>query len=213
MTTLRICFVGDSTITGTGDETYRGWPGRLCQAECAKGHDLTLYNLGVRAHTSEQTEARWRSECEARLPETFDCRLVFSFGTNDMADDSETGIRVPKEKSLDIARRMLSDGLAWKPSLFVGPIPCIDDMMPFQAAPGMSYSFSTDRVADLNQAYGELAEKLGIPFLDIFTPLSQSQRWAQAQRDFDGVHPTGDGYQMIADMAAEWPAWRDWMGD
>jgi len=59
MTTLRICFVGDSLTNGTNDEEFQGWPGRLCAAECARGHELTHYNLGVRAETSEQIEKRW----------------------------------------------------------------------------------------------------------------------------------------------------------
>jgi len=27
---IRICFIADSFVDGTGDETYPGWAGRLC---------------------------------------------------------------------------------------------------------------------------------------------------------------------------------------
>ena len=49
---LRMCFVGDSLLLGTNDDNYRGWPGRLCQRERETGHDVSLYNLGIRADTS-----------------------------------------------------------------------------------------------------------------------------------------------------------------
>jgi len=53
MTVLRICFVGDSLTLGTNDDEYLGWPGRIAKRERAAGHDVTVYNLGVRADTSE----------------------------------------------------------------------------------------------------------------------------------------------------------------
>ena len=60
MTILRICFVGDSITQGTADKEYLGWPGRLCAGERARGHDLTCYNLGVRADTTADIARRWR---------------------------------------------------------------------------------------------------------------------------------------------------------
>jgi lysophospholipase L1-like esterase len=61
MTTLRICFVGDSITTGTGDDDYLGWPGRLCAAERRRGHDISIYNLGyLDLLTPLATDPRWR---------------------------------------------------------------------------------------------------------------------------------------------------------
>ena len=60
MTTVRICFVGDSLVLGTNDDAYLGWPARLVQRETRAGHDVSLYNLGIRADTSEMIAARWR---------------------------------------------------------------------------------------------------------------------------------------------------------
>ena len=49
---LRMCFVSDSLLLGTNDDTYLGWPGLLCRREREAGHDVSLYNLGIRADAS-----------------------------------------------------------------------------------------------------------------------------------------------------------------
>ena len=94
MTTIRICFVGDSLVLGTNDEAYLGWPGRLCREARAAGHDVSLYNLGIRAETSEQIAPRWRAECAPRIPDVHPGALVFSFGANDCAEIVGQGRRV-----------------------------------------------------------------------------------------------------------------------
>jgi len=109
MTALRICFVGDSLTNGTGDDAFLGWPGRLCAAECRRGHELTCYNLGVRADTSVLIAARWREECAARLLEPYQGGLVFAFGNNDTAiQDDAKEVRVPYPQSFSTARAILA---------------------------------------------------------------------------------------------------------
>ena len=71
MVQIRIGFVGDSITHGTGDETLLGWTYRVGQTEAAKGHDVTVYNLGIRADTSALVEARW----EVCAPTTTTCLL------------------------------------------------------------------------------------------------------------------------------------------
>ena len=87
MTELRVCFIGDSLVLGTGDDDFLGWPGRVMQRERQAGHDLTMCNLGIRGDTTTMIETRWRAEAEARMPAETPCALVFSFGCNDMAMD------------------------------------------------------------------------------------------------------------------------------
>jgi len=38
-----------------------------------------------------------------------------------------------------------------------------------------------------------------------------NDQWTAALLAGDGVHPTGDGYAVIARMIGDWPAWRAWM--
>ena len=210
MTELRICFVGDSITNGTSDDDCLGWPGRLCSAERNRGHDLTQYNLGIRAETSEQIAIRWRAECTPRLPELYPAALVFSFGVNDMVEEDGV-LRVSKERSLETAKRMIGEARDWLPVLWVGPAPINDDKQPFAPGPGVSYSFSTDRLIDLSAAYGALANEIDVPYLEMMESLSQDDQWNKASGAGDGVHPTGPGYAAIARNVEQWSAWRTWL--
>ncbi len=211
MTQLRICFVGDSLTAGTNDSTFLGWPGRLCAAECERGHDLTQYNLGIRAETSEDIEKRWRDECTPRLLDIHPGALVFSFGVNDMAIQDGENVRVSRARSIEAARRMLGEAQQWKPTLWIGPMPVDDTQQPFHSAPGVSYDFSTGRLADLCQDYKILAAELGLPYLEMLKPLSQDDIWENSFCEGDGVHPTGTGYALIANRISRWKEWRAWL--
>ena len=209
MTTLRICFVGDSITNGTADDACLGWPGRLCAAERARGHDVTIYNLGVRAETTAHIVPRWRQECAPRLPDHSPGALVFAFGVNDIAEEAGA-LRCPFVDSLANARRIVGEALAWKPVLWIGPAPVDESLQPLQPAPGVSYAFQNQRAADLSAAYGAAADELGVPFLDLFTPLAADRRYLESLKQADGVHPDAAGYAAIAEQVGRWADWRAW---
>ena len=211
MTVMRICFVGDSIINGTLDEDGRGWPGRLVASEIASGHHLTLYNLGVRAETSKDIARRWRAECLRRLPDAHPGAIVLGFGVNDMVEDPETGVRVPIPDSVAVAEKIISEAAEFRPTLWVGPSPADMARQPFSPAPGVTYRFDNERTAELSGAYAALADELEVPYLDLFTSLSQSNRWAAALKAGDGVHPGADGYALIAELVGGWRYWRTWL--
>jgi lysophospholipase L1-like esterase len=211
MTTLRICFVGDSLTNGTNDEDFQGWPGRLCAAECARGHELTHYNLGIRAETSEDIEKRWRAECGPRLLDIHPGALVFSFGVNDTAIENGETTRISRKRSLEMAKRMLGEAQQWKPTIWIGPVPVDDSQQPFNSAPGVVYDFSTRRMAELCQDYQALAAQMGIPYLSLLQTLDDNPDWRDAFRQGDGVHPGGDGYALMAEKIGAWSAWRGWL--
>ena len=214
MTTTRICFVGDSLTVGTNDDRFLGWPGRICQTQAAQGHDISLYNLGVRAETTTQIRARWRAECTPRLPEDFDGRLVMSFGINDTVELPDGTLRVALDASIDNARALIAEAKAWKPTLWISPVPTPDLRQPFHPTPDIFYSFSTTRCADYNAAYKAIAAELDVPYLDVFSILADDDRWAAIQQnDGDGVHPPSTGYDMIAALIEDWDAWQGWFGN
>ena len=210
MSARRLCFIGDSVMLGTEDGEYRGWPGRLCAAERASGHDITLYNLGVRADTSALIAGRWRAECDVRLPDTVAGGLIFAFGVNDTAIANGVGVRVPRPRSLELARDILRNARSWRPVLWVGPCPVDESKQPLQPGTGDTYDFNNSRIGELSTAYMSLAEELNVPFLDLFTDLSGDPAWRAALVAGDGVHPTPDAYGLIAGRVGVWPAWRTW---
>lgn len=209
MTVLRICFVGDSITTGTGDDSYLGWPGRLCAGERARGHDLTHYNLGIRGDTSPMIERRWRAECEARLPPEFPAALVFSFGINDTAEEP-TGLRVNPEMSSTTTQRILAAASAWKPTLMIGPTPVDESKMPTKFG-AVQRDMRNARIAKASRILEGVAAEAGVPYLDLFSPLSADSSFTKSLAAGDGVHPTADGYAIMAVRIGMWSGWRHWL--
>jgi lysophospholipase L1-like esterase len=190
---IRICFVGDSFVNGTGDPEYVGWTGRVCIAARQAGYALTSYNLGVRRDTSTDIAARWRDECVRRLPSSCDGRIVFSFGVNDTT--LEQGIRrVSPEQSLCNAREMLSTSISLYPTLMVGPPPIAD-------------AEQNRRTYHLAEQLRLVAEEGGVPYLEVFSPLEQSATWMHEVALLDGAHPQAQGYTELAWLVQTWSAW------
>ena len=197
MADLRISFIGDSLIAGTGDAEFLGWPGRLSKSAAARGHNVTCYNLGIRKDTSADILKRWRVEAEARLAAGQDNRLVFQFGVNDTKDDGGKLVVEPEQAGAQ-AREILSAAKDWLPVLMVGP-PAIEDTV------------RRPRIAEISARLGKICAELGIPFLNSFEPLLASDNWMDALREGDGTHPIAAGYDEWAELIDSWPAWRTWV--
>ncbi|MCW5731412.1 MAG: hypothetical protein KIT20_11680 [Alphaproteobacteria bacterium] len=206
----RICFLGDAFVTGAGDEEALGWVGRLARHEWRGNHDITIYNLGIRGNSTRDIGARWREEVARRLPPAANGRLVFMFGGNDAKEVVGKGIEVPIEESAANAEALMREASSLLPTLWIGLIP-MNDTKPYpQLLAGPRFAFSNARQAEYNERYARIAERIGVPFLDLHTPLMRDRRWQDLTQAGDGSNPAGEGYQLIADMIAAWPAWRAW---
>ena len=193
---VRVCFIGDSFVNGTGDPDCLGWAGRLCAAVRRAGHDLTYYNLGVRRETSADIAARWRGEVMPRLPTTAVGRLVFSFGVNDTTEE-EGAPRVPLAASLDYLRDILAAAAPRFSTLVVGPPPIAD-------------AVQNARIGALSAAFAELCADHAVPYLEVCRPLVQSAVWCAEVAAGDGAHPNAGGYRELAGLVQAWPAWQAW---
>lgn len=194
---LRICFVGDSFVNGTGDPECLGWAGRICAAALRGGRALTYYNLGVRRETSADIRERWEREIQARLPEGADNRVVLSFGAND-ATLEEGRPRVAPDESMRHARAMLTTARASYPVLMVGPPPTAD-------------AEKNERLARLSERFGDLCRELDVPYLDVLAPLEASGTWVREAAAGDGSHPGAAGYAELAGLVQDWGAWSTWL--
>jgi lysophospholipase L1-like esterase len=193
---IRICFVGDSFVNGTGDPECLGWTGRVCAVACHQSYKVTYYNLGIRRETSADIRDRWQAEVERRLPETCDRRVVFSFGVNDTTVENGRR-RVEPRDSVENARQILTQAKRSLSVLMVGPAPVAD-------------AEQNQRIGDLSVQLAELCQELEVPFLEIAGPLQASSVWIPEAIANDGAHPRAAGYGELAELVRSWSAWRDW---
>lgn len=213
MVQIRIGFVGDSITHGTGDETLLGWTYRVGQAEVARGHDVTVYNLGIRADTSALVEERWEIEVNSRLKPEMNCATVWAIGINDSAYEKSAqhdGQRVELEESLNRISRMITAAKHVGPALWVGPTPVIADMMPIDRLPGVLYDFRNPTIETYSNAFAAKAAEMGVPYLDLYSIFKDDPDWEASLRASDGLHPNADGYVMMAAQIGTWEGWRAW---
>ena len=193
---VRICFVGESFVNGTGDPECLGWTGRICVNANKKGYDITYYNLGVRRETSTELKNRWLREVTYRLPKEYDGRVVFSFGVNDTSIENDQS-RVAIADSLNNIRDILSKAKQLYPVLMISPPPCPD-------------AEQNQRIANLAQEFALVCQQLDIPYLNIFSILIKSNTWIEQARNHDGAHPRAAGYSEFAQIVDNWNPWLNW---
>ncbi len=193
---VRICFVGESFVNGTGDPECLGWTGRICVDANKKGYEITYYNLGVRRETSTELKKRWLQEVSYRLPQEYDGRVVFSFGVNDTTiENGKT--RVEFAESITNAREILSKCKQLYPTLMVSPAPVIDKEQNL-------------RIADLSKHFALICREINVPYLDAFPLLENSKIWMDEAKAYDGAHPRVAGYTIFAKIVQNWHAWLNW---
>jgi lysophospholipase L1-like esterase len=189
---MRICFVGDSVVNGTGDYAHLGWVGRVLQEERKRHPELTGYNLGVRRDRSDQIRAHWKSEVERRLPAEYEGRVVFSFGVNDAAQERDPALTMAD------AEAILSEAKTRWPVFMIGAVP-----IPVEE--------TLRRSRALDQAYALLCARIGVPFLSVFDELMTTPLWLDEARAGDGAHPGAGGYARMSGLILASPVWQKWM--
>jgi lysophospholipase L1-like esterase len=194
---MRICFIGDSFVSGAFDVECLGWAGRICASARRRGHDVSPYNLGVRGETSVQISRRWRAEAEARQSGQQEGRLVFEFGVNDVRDVNGKR-QLEALQSLATAREILGAASPWKPTLMIGP------------PPGGDIARNA-RVEELSRKLAGICAELGVAYFDSYAPLLASSTFIEDVKSVDGTHPSAKGYAEWARIIDEWPAWREWL--
>ena len=114
----RICCFGDSLVNGVRDGEKGGWPMRLGRRMLAEAkRDVTVYNLGVRAETTEGLKARWKFEAGLRMVPEFPSVLMFGFGVHDANHAEERGEETSPIMKITKRRRGGNCGLNIPPGL------------------------------------------------------------------------------------------------
>lgn len=213
MRDLRICFIGDSYINGSGDEDCLGWIGRLCRRRFDRSFRLTFYDLGIRGATTDEIRDRWKREATARFPEGADNRVVLQFGINDVAEITGSGRRVEEDVSIANAEAIVREVSGLYPTLWVGVPPANVACSPMRPSAGMEIVFTQESAVALNQRYLETAAQLKVPYLDIQTPLLANDRYMDSLTRGDRMHCDGSGYAIMAEIVDRWEPWSDWFSD
>ena len=193
---VRICFLGESFVNGTGDPECLGWAGRICVNANRKGYDITYYNLGVRRETSSELKNRWLREVSYRLPKEYDSRIVFSFGVNNTTLENGK-LRVELVDSIGNIRNILSEAKQLYPVLMVSPAPVAEREQ-------------NQRIGNLSKHLASVCNELNVPDLDVFSILSKSNIWIDEAKNHDGAHPRVAGYMEFAEIVQNWEAWLNW---
>ncbi len=205
-----ILFFGDSIVAGMGDIEGVGWPGRLVGRARENGRTVVTYNLGINGDTAAHVAARWSDEHRHRCPEGFSAATVFSFGLNDATREEDDSIRLEQDASVQTAKDMLALAKDLGPVLWVGPTPIDETTQPYRSSAGLLRTKSNELTAKYNAAYLNAAADLSVPYLDLYTALSDDPAWIEMLTD--GIHPGNRGYDRLAEEIGSWDAWRSLIG-
>ncbi len=195
-----------------GDEAGLGWPGRLWRSHRDTLNAFVLYNLGIRGQTLGQIRKRARAECEPRLQGTMGPLIVLGTGANDLSrfidGDYRGKMRTPY-RALDRNFRMLIDNLTdLAPVMVVGPAPVDEARVRLHPANQMMFEFRNEDIETGSLLYRDICDDLQIPYFDLYTALVDNADYLSALAEGDGLHPTGAGYQAVADAVANWVGWQ-----
>ena len=188
-TERRVCVVGDALVAGVGDPKALGWTGRVA----ARTPGGALFPLGVPGEATPGLLARWEAETSRRFADGADNRLVVGLGRGDLAD----GVSLARSR-LNLAN-VLDDAASRDiGALAVGPAPSAD-------------SSSNDKVAELADAFADVCQRRGVPYVDCFGPLESHEQWYADLAAGDGEHPGQAGYGLLAWLVLH-GGWYSWLG-
>lgn len=190
---MRLIFIGDSIVAGSGDDECRGWVGRVGSATRRAGVDHTPYNLGIGGDTTADVLARWEQEVTRRLSDEIDNRLVAMAGVNDARDGVE---RDPEDSVRDLAAFVDgARGIGLEP-LIVGPVPTRQPV-------------ESERIGALSERFAAACAGAGAAYVEVHAALCDSESFL-ASMESDGYHPDADGYAEIAQVVLH-NGWWEWL--
>lgn len=191
---VALVFIGDSFVSGEGDDKALGWVGRVMARTQIKDAVVAHYNLGVRGETAGGVAERWLTEGMRRFEGVTERRLVVQVGHADVA--AGTSIARLRLNLANILDEASSQGVA---TLVVGPPPSADPE-------------ANDQLRHVVEAQRDVCDRRGVTFVDTFTPLAGHDQWeSDIAASADGVHPGQAGYGLIAWLVLH-HGWGEWIG-
>lgn len=193
LTGRRICVVGDALVAGVGDPKALGWVGRVAARTPTEVPPIAVFPLGVPGESTAGLLARWRQETALRFADGADNRLVVALGHADLA----AGVSLARSR-LNLANVLDDAESRGVPAFVVGPAPTLDQAL-------------NPRIGELAEAFADVSQRRGVPFVDCFAPLVGHDQWYSDLAGGDGVHPGQSGYGLVAWLVLH-GGWHEWLG-
>lgn len=189
---IRIAAVGDHLLAGAGDARAIGWWGRVLARTSAPDVRLENYVLAVPHETTEALNERWWGEASRRFSESTENRLVVALSDADLDIDASSSAR----SRLNLANVLDTASQRDIPVLVVGPTPTLDEER-------------NARLAELNAAYLDVADRRRHVYVDTFTPLVTHEQWRADLAAGQGL-PGQAGHGLIAWLVLH-RGWYQWL--
>lgn len=206
---LRVCFIGASTVEGLGDNTGRGWPGRLIAMEKLPFDELKAFNLGIRGQTLKQIHRRANAECSVRLMQKNKSIIFIGTGANDLARFTSGEPRTPFPAVVATLDLMLKELSKIACVFLAGPAPVYEPNLPYIMNDGLTFDFKNHDIEEASIAYRKIADQNDVSFLDLHTELKNNKTYMGGLEAGDGLHTNDEGYQAVAKIAHDWKPWND----
>ena len=188
---LRIVVVGDELVAGAGDPRGLGWVGRVAVRTLAPVPP-TFVTLAVPGEGTGGRGPGGVAVATRRWSAQTDNRLVVALGRA----DAQTGAS-PARSRLNLANILDVAERHHVPAFVVGPPP---------GAPG-----DAERLAELSVAFGDVAGRRRVPYVDAYGPLANHEQWLADLASGDGLLPGQAGYGLIAWLVLH-TGWHSWLG-
>ncbi|MFK5924924.1 MAG: GDSL-type esterase/lipase family protein [Verrucomicrobiota bacterium] len=188
----------------------------VMSAVSVRAAEVEVINAGVGGNSTRNLLKRVEADVLAKKPEV----VVMMVGTNDALNSGNSVPIKEYEKNLkQLVKRFTKSGS--KVVLMTIP-PCINELLfSRHKAEFFAERSPEDRIADVNDVVKKLAKPDGVRLVDVHVLLEKGGAGSEKSsllrnvansRSKDGVHPTSEGYDVIAQAvyetlkAAKWDA-------
>ncbi|MEO9898639.1 MAG: GDSL-type esterase/lipase family protein [Paracoccaceae bacterium] len=203
---LCIAFLGDSITVGDGDARGTGWPARLMAATSPNPARMHCYNLGVGGNLIADVAKRCQTELAARLTGRDGAGTALMIGVNDALRASATVNTVPLDKSAisQNLSQIIRAAQLYGPVVVIETAPVLPSLVRDDGGIGEVILM---KLSEVNSILGDVCASLNAPLILQSEALSKNSEFSSALERGDGLHPTADGYDVLAGNIADSPIW------